>query len=285
MKEKKNLIFTILALTLPLLYHLFNKIWYYIWFDMNLIDSLSTGLRTYLLTNALSFDAIFCFIMLWLTLPLYLKFHREDKMRIPKKYIKKLTLNDALKILIVTFGVAGISMGWQIFARVFLMDVDSLSKGVERFDKTFSSASTSHAYFWMFLSITLLGPIIEEIIFRGILFSSLNRFISGGWVVLITSLYFGLWHSNPIQIVYTTILGLILGLVYAATRNIFFPILIHLFNNFLSNLPPSLESNDIIIIGSLILRIIAIIPMIYIVYKMVKENPAFSYKIQYFKDR
>lgn len=168
----------------------------------------------------------------------------------------------------ISLGLAGITTIWQIFVRIFLMNIEAVSTNVQTFDNTFATATSFHAYLWSFLSIALLGPIIEELIFRGILFTELNRYFSSWVVVILTALYFGLWHSNPIQMFYTAILGLGLGLVYALTRNMWFPIIIHLINNMLSTLPLSLENNETFMIIMVIVKFVAIIPMILLIYKL-----------------
>ena len=67
-------------------------------------------------------------------------------------------------------------------------------------------------YIWLFLAIVVVGPIIEEILFRGIIFSSFENATRSSWFpVIITGVMFGIWHGSFIQGVYTAMMGIILG--------------------------------------------------------------------------
>lgn len=278
MKNKRNFIYFILALLLPMLYHGLNKLWYYLILDLDAIDLLPNFLRTHILTNAMSLDAIFCMLMIILVLPFYFKFKKEDKEQMPAEYVLPITAKGVLICIVIAFGLAGVSAIYQLILRQFFMGVSSVAESVKSFDQTFQSSTTIVAYLWSFLSVAILGPIVEELIFRGVLFSGINRYVSGFWTVIITAVYFGLWHSNPMQVLYTILLGLGFGFAYATTRNIWFPMLIHLVNNMISQLPPSLENNENFVLMMIILRFVAIIPMLIILYKMIKKNkPALNW--------
>lgn len=275
----KKIVYLIIALLMPILYHGLSKLWYYLWFTNNLVDVLPNGLRTYLLTNSFSFDAIFCGLLILLCLPYYLWRRKDISYNIPSEYVRTFDVNNLLPTVLITFGAGGLTAICQLVIRTVLANVDLVSDSVKTFDSTFATATSSHMYLWTFLSVALLGPIIEEIIFRGVLFTELNRYFSGTMVVFITSIYFGLWHSNPIQMVYTMILGVILGLSYVATRNMWFPLMIHLLNNMLSTLPPFLENNEMFMLIMLVTKFVAIIPMAIILYKMLKNNSSVNWKL------
>ena len=112
----------------------------------------------------------------------------------------------------------------------------------------------------------IAAPIIEEILFRGIIFKSLHR-ISPAWVaILVSSLLFGAYHMNIVQIVYATFMGLIAGIIYEKKNNLIFPILVHLANNLIAAVqgfvPP--EASKMFNLLSLIM----ILPMGYVVYRL-----------------
>jgi membrane protease YdiL (CAAX protease family) len=81
------------------------------------------------------------------------------------------------------------------------------------------------------LFIILFAPVIEEILFRGIL---LQRWaIKWGLVpgLIVSSLLFGLLHLNVLGLF---IFGLIMSLIYLKTHTLFIPIAIHSLNNFIA---------------------------------------------------
>jgi membrane protease YdiL (CAAX protease family) len=65
------------------------------------------------------------------------------------------------------------------------------------------------------LYICLIGPVVEEIIFRGAIMRSLERF-GLNFSIVISSLIFGLFHLFTVQAVFAFVMGLILG--YIASR-------------------------------------------------------------------
>ena len=94
------------------------------------------------------------------------------------------------------------------------------------------------------LSISIIGPIVEEILFRLLIFNSLERITKSPWFAIIVSgVLFGIWHMIFVQSVYTAIMGCIMGLIYYKTRNIFYTIFIHMVNNTIGNLPPALNTD------------------------------------------
>lgn len=102
----------------------------------------------------------------------------------------------------------------------------------------------------MFLSVGLMAPFIEEVMFRGIIFDELESKMSLKLTVLIQGLLFGVYHLNIAQGLYASIMGLVLGLILIWTGSIWAPILIHLGNNLfsivLTQLPENME--DILVL-------------------------------------
>lgn len=86
---------------------------------------------------------------------------------------------------------------------------------------------------WGLLTIVgcILPAISEELFFRGLLGRGLIRGHGVVVGVLMTSLLFGLFHLDPIRILATFILGIVLHLVFLTTKSIIAPMLLHALNN------------------------------------------------------
>ena len=86
--------------------------------------------------------------------------------------------------------------------------------------------------------MAIASSIIEEIIFRGILFRIIEEKLGTYISLIISALIFGLIHiSNPNSSLMAGLglsiqAGLLLGLAYVLTRNLWFPIMIHFAWNF-----------------------------------------------------
>ncbi len=78
-----------------------------------------------------------------------------------------------------------------------------------------------------FLTMVIAAPILEELLFRGIVLDGLLKKYSPIKSILISSLLFGLVHLNPWQFITGSIIGIFSGWVYYRTRSLSFSIIIH----------------------------------------------------------
>ena len=78
----------------------------------------------------------------------------------------------------------------------------------------------------------ILGPILEELCFRGVMYSLLEKSgVKVFWVILIQSLFFGAMHIVLVQVLYAAILGLFLGYLRYRYRSITITVLMHILFN------------------------------------------------------
>ena len=84
---------------------------------------------------------------------------------------------------------------------------------------------------WAILSVVVCAPVLEEILFRGLIFESCKERFGSGAAVLVSALLFGLVHGVPVQIINAFVVGLIFGYVYLRTGSLLSVILLHVVNN------------------------------------------------------
>ena len=96
---------------------------------------------------------------------------------------------------------------------------------------------------WIIILVAVvIGPIVEEMIFRKIAIDKLS--IYGDRLAVITSaVAFGVFHGNFYQIFYATAFGLILGYVYTKTRKSIYNCLLHMAINFMGTIPALLTQD------------------------------------------
>jgi membrane protease YdiL (CAAX protease family) len=82
--------------------------------------------------------------------------------------------------------------------------------------------------------VVAAGPLIEEILFRGMILDGFLKRYSPWKSILWSSLIFGIFHLNPWQFIPAVILGVLMGYVYWKTRSLWLCIFIHFVNNGLS---------------------------------------------------
>ncbi|MDP2889691.1 MAG: CPBP family intramembrane metalloprotease, partial [Bacteroidota bacterium] len=98
----------------------------------------------------------------------------------------------------------------------------------EMFNKIFEN---DYGIYGAILKVVIMAPVIEELIFRGIIMHGLIRNYSKFTAVFVSALMFALFHLNPWQFPATFILGIVLGILMLRTRNIYLCILGHAINN------------------------------------------------------
>ena len=98
-------------------------------------------------------------------------------------------------------------------------------------EQTFQTLQTG----WLgVLCMAVLGPVVEEVFFRGVLTRELLKRYKPTTAILVSGLVFGIIHINPAQVVGACISGFFFAWLYARTRSILPGILIHILNNGLS---------------------------------------------------
>ena len=87
------------------------------------------------------------------------------------------------------------------------------------------------------LTISLLAPVLEEVMFRGAIQGYLTRKLGNPWLAMaIAALVFGVYHMNPVQVVYASMFGFILGWMYYRTGSLMSVIVGHVLNNSIATL-------------------------------------------------
>ncbi len=85
----------------------------------------------------------------------------------------------------------------------------------------------STALLLFFLTAAVAAPLFEEFLFRGFLLPSLTRYVPVWASICLSGLLFGVAHLSLSEIIPLTTLGIILGIVYARTKNLLAPMLLH----------------------------------------------------------
>ncbi|WP_353620805.1 ABC transporter permease subunit/CPBP intramembrane protease [Stieleria mannarensis] len=142
--------------------------------------------------------------------------------------------------LLIGLGAWGIAHESFVIAKqlgIGGLDVDR----IEKTKQTVEALKVAPA--WLLVGCLALAPaVIEELCFRGFLFTALRRVLSPARVIMTTAVIFGLFHvvtGNMLLIerfVPTTLLGLILGWIAYRTQSVWPGVLMHFTHNALLNL-------------------------------------------------
>jgi membrane protease YdiL (CAAX protease family) len=89
---------------------------------------------------------------------------------------------------------------------------------------------------WSIVSVVVIAPLFEEFLCRGYLLGYLHKCYGATRAILFSALFFGVLHVQPVAVVNAFLMGVVLGVVYLATRTLWAPILLHAANNALAYL-------------------------------------------------
>jgi len=176
----------------------------------------------------------------------------------------------------------------------FLIAVQHLLNGVNMFVakaipppmwfwELFNNIFESRFGFWgAFFKVAIIAPVVEELIFRGVILHGLARNYSRLRSVVLSALLFALFHLNPWQLPATFVLGLLLGWIMVYTRNIYLAIAGHSLNNLLvllsityseqlQTLLPLPENSFLISVAA---AIVALLSVAAIHFLMINRRPA-----------
>ena len=82
-----------------------------------------------------------------------------------------------------------------------------------------------------FLSVVIVGPVVEEILFRGLIYGALEKRFRVFGAILVSSFLFALVHLQVVYFIPIFCLGLVLGWARWKANSLGLPILIHVLNN------------------------------------------------------
>ena len=76
--------------------------------------------------------------------------------------------------------------------------------------------------------VVVIGPIAEELLFRGVIYGGLRSSFSVSQATVISAAIFGIYHKNMVQGVYAAIFGMILAYIFEKTQTIWGSALMHM---------------------------------------------------------
>ncbi|NQM54362.1 CPBP family intramembrane metalloprotease [Streptococcus suis] len=129
--------------------------------------------------------------------------------------------------------IVGLVVG-TIIVKLLILNIFPDRGGYNGGDKTFSDILSQFG--WMtLLSVNILSPILEEVVFRGILQERLKQVVTPKLGILITGIVFAMLHSYSLTVSFFMALvsGLVFSWLYFKTNSIIYPIIAHILMNIL----------------------------------------------------
>lgn len=159
------------------------------------------------------------------TFPMYLAMMKKLP-TYPATETKSLSLKEFIKLFIISIAATYIFNFVSIFINLILAFI----KGGDILNPL-GAALQNSSLIYIFLFTVIFAPIVEEIIFRGVLIDKLRCY--GDKVCIFVSAFtFALYHGNLSQILYAFVLGAIFAYVVLKFGTIKYSILLHMSVNF-----------------------------------------------------
>ena len=93
------------------------------------------------------------------------------------------------------------------------------------------------------VTVVIVGPIAEEVIFRGLFLNRLMSKMPVWGAVVISGLIFGIYHMNSVQSIIATFMGIAIAILYVKTKSLAVCMVFHIINNGLATLMEHFAAN------------------------------------------
>jgi len=172
-----------------------------------------------LLTNTLNSWGIYItmavqVICIAILVPMYAK----DNKRFNVVHVK---INPVAYFLVFLLGMSAAMFlnGALIMSGIYALLQDSYSNT--------SDVLYSDNVYLTYLTAVILAPVMEEVMFRGLIYKKLRTYCIFSLAALLSAIYFGVYHMNYLQFLYATALGMFLAYAFERFKSVKASILLH----------------------------------------------------------
>lgn len=128
------------------------------------------------------------------------------------------------------------------------------------------------------LCLGIVTPIMEEYIFRGLIFKRLRNRFSVRRAIVSSALFFGIYHGNLVQMIYGTLSGILLAYLYEKYGSLKAPILAHMLMNTVACILTEVDVftwifSEKIRVASITIGCAAIVSIMYLYIQKIEEKP------------
>nr|WP_296960192.1 CPBP family intramembrane glutamic endopeptidase [uncultured Mediterraneibacter sp.] len=256
MNEKKNYLFAVLVFAFTMLG--FNGISMVLSFAAAIGGTILGGangsrmtyqfLMNHLnLVSVLVYTVMLVFAFCWY----YFAFiEREGVIRFFKRRVTRVDAAGYGWLFVLGFGLL------QMSSIVMTVIALAAPKWMENYQNLIdNSGVTEYSVTWL-IGTLILPPLVEEMIFRGMIMGYIQR-AGAGFVVanLVQAVLFGVFHQNLVQGIYTALFGLVLGYVADRYGTLFASMFLHMTFNFFGTVFVDLEQRFLpdVVTGMLVL--------------------------------
>ncbi len=142
----------------------------------------------------------------------------------------------------VPFNLLGIILIMTLALIIIIEPLSNLIPMPESIAKIFEEMFQPNIY--TFLASVIAAPILEELLFRGIILEGFLKNYSPRKAIIWSSVIFGIAHLNPWQAIGAILIGIFISWIYVKTKSLIPGIMIHFTNNFLAFMLTAYSTNS-----------------------------------------
>ena len=152
---------------------------------------------------------------------------RETGLRLSQTFCRpQMNAGWIIKYMIITWGL---SLLMSMVTNIILQILKSLLH-LNFTDISFDFGDGIGGFIVSFVSLSIFAPIFEEIIFRSAVYRH-TEIMGQSFAVVFSAIVFALMHGNLEQLPYTFVMGLGFAYLFAKTRSLLIPMLLHFLTN------------------------------------------------------
>lgn len=142
-----------------------------------------------------------------------------------KSFGRTVGINGRIHFKSLIFEALGISANFFVS---LLMSFIPISKElIEKYEELYSFIGQGNIVIEI-LSVVVVAPIVEELVFRGFMYRTLRKTTPVWFSAIVVSVLFGIAHGNEISFVYTVFLGLLLVAVNEKSNSLLASVCVHM---------------------------------------------------------
>lgn len=112
-----------------------------------------------------------------------------------------------------------------------LIGIANLYEIFPHYSETTKDLYTSVPGWALLLCVGIVAPVAEEVVFRGLIYQRLKDYAGVRWAIVLSAVFFGVYHGNMIQAIYASALGILFAWLMEYFQNLWVPILLHMGGN------------------------------------------------------
>lgn len=205
-------------------------------------------------------------------IPIFVLLFRNDR-----KKEQRIKQKETSVVAWIVLAIMAVTLCFSLNALLGFSGLDKISQKYQEVAQTLYSGGV----LLEIITVGILGPICEELIFRGLMFRRMCEYTKPAIAVIASALVFAIYHGNIVQGVYAFVLGIVMAVCYQRFQTLWASIVIHVAANItsvclteISWIGNILEKTNVLIVATIVTTIVWILGIMILMKKNFKEKLA-----------